>query len=78
MGFLLTVEYSVRFMPKMTRECNIRQKLFMSMAKLKMISGKTFISLLEKTLDRSCQIHVLMSNHMLSTEIRSQQHISIP
>lgn len=65
-------------MPKMTRECNIRQKLLMTMAKLKTISGKTFISFLEKTLDRSCQIHVLVSNHMLSTEISSQQRISIP
>lgn len=65
-------------MPKMTRECNIRQKLLMTMAKLKTISGKTFISFLEKALDRSCQIHVLVSNHMLSTEISSQQRISIP
>lgn len=77
MGFLLTVEDTVRFTPKMATECNVRQKLLTSMAKLKTISGKIFISLLEKTLDRRpCQIHVSVSHHMLPTEISSQQHIS--
>lgn len=47
------------------------------MAKLKTISGKIFISLLEKTLDRRpCQIHVSVSHHMLPAEISSQQHTS--